>query len=300
MESINLFWVQLWPSKPTLTAATLPSQTGRVIIVTGSTSGLGLALVQALYKAEATVFMAARRESKAKAAIETITTTTSTATPGKLPGDPATLPIQHTAQNLEPQLSINCVGPYLLTQLLAPILVSTAQSPSTPPNSVRVIWTSSMLVDAWAPPEGIRPSDLDPPSANVNHSYALSKTGNWFLAVRLAKQLGGQGVVSITQNPGNLSTPIWDHAKRWIVWVTRPLYYPVDKGVCTLLWAGMSENVTVQDGGGYAIPWGRWHPYPRKDLLEAIKDEEGQGDNRGRGYAKAFEEWYDKVSREFR
>lgn len=334
MESLKRLWVQLFPSKPTMTPASLPPQIGKVIIVTGSTSGLGRALVEILYKTGATVYMAARSESKAKEAIETITTSPSTTTPGRLcylhldladlrtvnpfvktflaqetrlhllfnNAGVANTPLSHrTAQNLEPQLGINCVGPYLLTQLLAPILVSTALSPSTAPNTVRVIWTSSILVDALAPRSGIRPDDLHSPSADPTYNYALSKTGNWFLAARLAKQLQGQGVVSIVQNPGTLWTPIWDTVPRWVAWVSMVFYYPVDLGVCTLLWAGMSESVTVRDGGRYVIPWGRWHPYPRGDLLEAIQDkEDGEGDGGGSGYAKAFEEWCDEVTREFR
>ncbi|RDW74447.1 uncharacterized protein DSM5745_07109 [Aspergillus mulundensis] len=346
MQTIKSLWVQTFPSKPTLTAATLPPQTGKVIIITGATSGLGFELARVLYNAGATVYIGARNEAKAKATIETITSTspssstgsTSTPNPGTLhflPLDLADLrtiapfvqsflslssrldilfnnagvasipPSTRTAQNLEPHLGTNCAAPYLLTQLLSPLLTSTAQNPSTPRNSVRVIWTSSMLVDALAPRSGIRQSDLDPdaPNPNMNVNYALSKTGNWFLADRLAKQLGEQGVVSVTQNPGNIYTPIFDNAPRLAVWLSRPIYYTPRQGVNTILWAGLSESVTVERGGGYVIPFGRWHPFPRRDLLEAMRDKEEGGDeaeNEGRGYAKAFEEWCEKVTREFR
>ncbi|KAJ0419274.1 short-chain dehydrogenase [Aspergillus carlsbadensis] len=333
--AIRRTWVQLFPSKPTLTSAKLPPQSDKVVIVTGSTSGIGLELSRILYNAGATVYMAARDEATAKAAIEHITASkVKPSTVGKLVflhvdlsdlrtikpfveaflalesrldilfnnAGCARVPLsQRTAQGLEPHLGINCAGPYLLTQLLAPTLVSTAKSLVTTPNSVRVIWSSSMIVDAYAPKYGIRSSDIEDPSSDVNFNYALSKTGNWFLASQLAKQLGGQGVVSITQNPGIIATPTYDTMPRIFAWIFRPFRYPPSTGVNILLWAGFDESVTVEDGGKYALPFGRWHPYPRKDLLEAMEDKgEEEETNTGRGNAKAFEEWCDRVTREYR
>jgi hypothetical protein len=67
------------------------------------------------------------------------------------------------------------------------------------------------------------------------------------------------------------------------------------------LWAGFNESITVEEGGKLALPFGRWHPYPRKDLLEAMEDKgEEDGNYTGRGNAKAFEEWCNRVTREYR
>jgi NAD(P)-dependent dehydrogenase (short-subunit alcohol dehydrogenase family) len=49
------------------------------------------------------------------------------------------------AQGQELQLATNCLGPYLFTQLLLPVLTSTAKS--TDSGAVRVIWTSSIAID---------------------------------------------------------------------------------------------------------------------------------------------------------
>ncbi|KAL2857137.1 short-chain dehydrogenase [Aspergillus pseudoustus] len=306
----------------------------KVVILTGSTSDIGLELSRVLYNAGATVYMAARSEAKAKAAIESITASkVKPSTVGKLVflridlselrtvkpfvesflalesrldllfnnADCASVPLsQCTAQGLESHLGTNCAAPYLLTQLLAPTLVSTAKSLTSTPNSVREIWSSSITVDALAPRYGIRASDIENPSPKMSLNYALSNTGNWFLASQLAKQLGTQSVVSITQNPGEITTPMYDGLPRAFVWLSRSLRYPPSMGVNTLLWVGLSEDITVDDGGNFAIPFGRWHPYPRKDLLEAMEDKaEEAGDNPGRGRAKAFEEWCARVTREF-
>ncbi|PYH87719.1 short-chain dehydrogenase [Aspergillus ellipticus CBS 707.79] len=319
-----------------LLPANLPPQTGKVIIITGSTSGLGLELATILYSAGATVYLAARDATKAHALITSLTTNTppnaytrSPPTPGTLHYLPlnlsdlrtikpfvtqflsqesrldllfnnagvASMPTTSlTAQTLEPHLGTNCVGPYLLTHLLSPILTTTATNPTTPANSVRVICSSSMLVDVLAPPEGVPPADLENSNPDINRNYAVSKTGNWFLADRFAKKLGPKGVVSLTQNPGNIYTKIFDNAPLLTVWLSKPIYYSPKEGVNTLLWAGFADEVTVEDGGRYVIPFGRWHPAPRGDLVEAIRDV----DEGGKGFAEGFERWCEGVSREFR
>ncbi|OOF91812.1 hypothetical protein ASPCADRAFT_176360 [Aspergillus carbonarius ITEM 5010] len=283
METVKRIWPQIFPAKPTLTAASLPPQPGRVVIITGATSGLGLELARILYAAGATVYLGARNEAKAKDVIHTITTTATTPSPGQLiylPLDLADLrtiqpfvsaflastprldllfnnagvaciPLsQPTAQGLEPHVGTNCAGPYLLTRLLTPILTTTAQDPATPPNSVRVIWTSSMVVDFLAPTGGVPPSELTTPNQDLTHNYAVSKVGNWFLAARMAKPLGEKGVISITQNPGNIYTPIYDLAPRLSVWMSKPIFYTPQEGVrWGAVWDSIWEMASRSEGG---------------------------------------------------
>lgn len=92
MQIFKRIWPQLFPAKPTLTADSLPPQTGRVVIITGATSGLGLELARILYHAGATVYIAARNETKAHNVINTITATTSP-NPTTQPGELIYLPI---------------------------------------------------------------------------------------------------------------------------------------------------------------------------------------------------------------
>lgn len=67
-------------------------------------------------------------------------------------------------------------------------------------------------------------------------------------------------------------------------------------GAYTTLWAGLAQEVTVQDGGRYVVRWGEWHPRPREDLLDAIKDK----DEGGKGYARGLEKWCEETTKEFR
>lgn len=58
-------------------------------------------------------------------------------------------------------------------------------------------------------------------------------------------------------------------------------------GAYTELWAGLSQDLSIEASGAFILLWGRLHPAPRKDLLNALKsDEEG-----GTGQAKAFVGW---------
>ncbi|KAE8142952.1 short-chain dehydrogenase [Aspergillus pseudotamarii] len=317
MEYCKRIWPQVFPAKAALTSATVPSQVGRVVIITGSTAGIGLALTRIYYDAGATVYMAARNETKAHAAIQAVTTTSTSQTPGTIkflvidlsdlrtikPFVTAFLSQESRLDGLEPHMGTNCVGPYLLTALLSDLLVRTAAAADTVPNSVRVIWSSSLLVDTSAPPEGVPPNELDHPSEDPIRNYTISKTGNWFLADRFAKRFNEASVgasdgpasekcvVSITANPATVRTGIYDNAPRIAIWLTLPFFATVDDGAHTLLWAGCSGDITARDGGRYVIPFGQWHPNPRADLLEAMTDE---------GYAKELENWAEKVTQGFR
>lgn len=75
----------------------------------------------------------------------------------------------------------------------------------------------------------------------------------------------------------------------------RLLLYPARVGAYTNLWEGLSEEVSVEDGGRYAIPWGRWHRCPRKDIVDGFKSKE-EGET---GQAGEFWNWCEEKTREF-
>jgi retinol dehydrogenase 12 len=61
-----------FPPAPTFTDANLPSQKGKVIIITGAASGVGFELAKMLYLAGGTVYIAARSASRCEGAITKI------------------------------------------------------------------------------------------------------------------------------------------------------------------------------------------------------------------------------------
>ncbi|KAJ9297093.1 hypothetical protein DTO271G3_4854 [Paecilomyces variotii] len=307
-------WSQFFPPKPTLTEDNLPNQQGKVFLVTGGYSGVGLELCKLLYQAGGKVYLAGRSEEKARNAIATIEAqpggeviflplslddlTTIKPAVEKFTATESRLDILFnnagvsnppkgsiSAQGHELQMATNCLGPYLLTRLLLPILQQTARE--APSASVRVIWTSSIVVDLSTPKD--IPSFLDEiehPPPDQQRNYLNTKLGNWFLAHELAVQAGSSGILSMVQNPGNLKTNLTRHFPAILPWVVAPLLYPARYGAYTALWAGLSDELTLEDGGKYVLPWGRLHPSPREDLLVAMKTKEVGGSGVADGFVR--------------
>ena len=319
---------QLYPPRPTLTEQNLPSQKGKVFIVTGGYSGVGYQLAAILFQAGGKVYIAGRSEAKARQSIEEIKSSAHNTSPtGQLEylplelDDLSTIKASSQAfqskesrldvlwnnagvslpplgsvskQGHELQMATNCFGPFLFTQLLLPSLRAAAQT--SPPGSVRVIWTGSMTVDTNAPQGGTHLAELASPPQDQTKNYVASKTGNWFLASELAREVGPQGIISVVQNPGNLKTNLLRHTSKLMQWGVSPLLYKAKMGAYTELWAGLSPQITMDLNGCYVIPWGRVHPSPRKDLVDALKSmQEG-----GTGQAGEFREWCEKQTADFK
>jgi NAD(P)-dependent dehydrogenase (short-subunit alcohol dehydrogenase family) len=321
---------QFFPPSPTLTSANIANQQGKVFIVTGGASGIGFDLCRILYEAGGKVYLAGRSEENANAAIKKIKDGSSATSSGQIRFlyvslddlttiKPAVESFQAlesrldvlfnnagvsmpplgsvSAQGHELQMATNCLGPYLLTQLLLPVLLQTAKS--TLSAAVRVIWTSSLAAEVpalGAPKDGFDLAKLSAPSKIQQENYSMSKLGNWFLASELASQAGKDGVLSVTVNPGNLKSALTRHIPAAVRMVVSPLLYPAVYGAYTNLWAGLSSDLSIKDGGNYIIPWGRVHPSPSpRHVASLASKEEG-----GTGEAKAFLEWCDAQTVEFR
>ena len=315
-------WSQFFPPTPSLTEKTLSDQSGRVFMVTGGASGVGRELSAMLYGAGAKVYIAGRSEANARDAIEAIRQSHPSST-GELDflmldlSDLASVRSAATAfktkesrlhvlwnnaavslppagstsaQGHELQMATNCLGPWLLTKLLLPLLREAAQH--APKDSVRVVFTSSFVVDLSAPKGGMSVADYTTPPKDQQKNYCSSKVGNWFLASEFGRAEAEAGVLSVTLNPGNLNTNLLRHVP-WMRFMSRPLLYPARIGAYTELFAGIDASVMAS--GLYVIPWGRVHPSPRQDLLDALKME----DEGGSGRAAAFREWCDERIAEF-
>lgn len=196
-------------------------------------------------------------------------------------------------QGIELQLATNCLGPFLLTQLLLPLLEATAAAEQTR-GSVRVVWSSSHIAELSAPPQGIVMSELRDPPKDRTRNYVNSKTGNIFLSAELARRRGSSGVVSVAHNPGAAATNLFRHTP-WMTYVAWPLLHKAKQAANTLLFAGLSDEVAAEGGGCYVIPWGRVAKGLRKDLIEASKL---KGDG-GSGRAKEFWEFCEEKTQEY-
>ena len=318
---------QFFPPSPSFTEKNVPLLRGKVFIVTGGTSGVGLEVVKILYSKGATVYIAGRSPTKIVSEVEAIKSIPSP-TPGHVKGLPldlsdlTTIPIcastflaqesrldvlwnnagisqapigSTSVQGYEAHIGTNCLGPFLLTQLLLPILNRTADM--SPQASVRVVFTSSGIVDMTGPVGGVSLAELTPGKhpKDKSHNYSASKAGNWLLASEFNKRPGKDRVLFVTQTPGTLKTKGWDRAPWAMRLLMTPFMYEPKMGAYTELWAGLSQDVKYEDGEQCAVPWGRWHPQPRKDILESLKPK----DEGGTGLAAEFWEWCEEQTKAY-
>ncbi|TVY55112.1 hypothetical protein LCER1_G004844 [Lachnellula cervina] len=108
-------------------------------------------------------------------------------------------------------------------------------------------------------------------------NYATSKAANWMLAVEAGELWGGDGILSVCQNPGNLKTHIYDSQPKLMMFFVNFLLHPPKMGAYTELFAGLSGDITEKEQGCYIIPWGRIQSLnPRKDIYEAMKEGKGK------------------------
>ncbi|RWA10071.1 hypothetical protein EKO27_g5022 [Xylaria grammica] len=330
MEALRNFRTQTWPPPPEFTSVTPGSQKDRVFIVTGGNTGIGFELCKLLFPSGAIIYMASRSKDKAEEAIKAIESSIPEGTQGRgqlkflhldlsdlksvkaaaeaFASQEAKLDVlwnnagiganvlkfgERTAQDLEVFMGVHCVATLLFTQLLLPQLkaAAAAAGPSAA-GQTRVIWTASGLMDNGSPPNGVDFSVLDQGIKDRVTNYGASKAGSFFLGREFARRHGGDGILSVTLNPGNLRAGSFNGTAWPIVFVLNSLgmlHDPVFGGY-TELYAGLSPDLKIEHNGTYVIPWGRRRPdseITRRDIVKAMAPE-SEG---GLGYAKKFWEW---------
>lgn len=226
---LHAFWTQSFNlPTPTLTEKTLPDQTGKVYLITGSNTGVGYQVASILYSRNAKVWIAARTESKALEAIESIKKD-HPKSQGKLEylhlnlSDLSSIkasaddflsredklhwldnnagvmipPVgSKGVQGLDLTYQTNILGPFLFTKLLLPILKRTADAESTK-GLVRVSWAGSLAVVLQSPKGGVAWSKdgktgeetlLD--TQDNKTTYGISKAANYYFASEFGKRFG--------------------------------------------------------------------------------------------------------------
>ncbi len=207
-------------------AADIPDQTGRTILITGANSGLGLCSAQALARAGARVFLACRNEKKAANALVSVSDCATGPVPEVVALDLADLdsvracsevmadrvdhidvvmnnagvmaiPQSQTAQGFEAQFGTNHLGHFALDGLLMPLLLA-APGP-------RVVTTTSFM-------HRIGTMHWDDLSAERGYrkwlAYGQSKLSNLLFAYELDRlsQARGGALKSVVAHPGYAST----------------------------------------------------------------------------------------------
>lgn len=266
---------QMFPPAAAFTESALSSGSlkDKVFVVTGASAGVGKELSRLLYSLHGTVYLAARSKERANAAIDWIRETHPDSK-GRLEflyleladlesikpaaeeflGKEKRLDVlfnnagvmvppqgSKTKQGWELQLGTNCLGHYAFTKLLTPLLIQTAKS--SEPGSVRVVWVSSSAV-LGAPTGGVDLDNLDYHDDKfAAQKYSVSKAGNVLHALAMRNLHEKDGIVSVSLNPGNLTSDLSRHIG-WIgIMFVRLLTYPPVNGAYTEFFAGLSPDV---------------------------------------------------------
>jgi NAD(P)-dependent dehydrogenase (short-subunit alcohol dehydrogenase family) len=247
-------------------AVTVPDLSGKLAIVTGSNSGLGLGLTTRLSAAGADVIMAIRNRAKGEAAIEQIRATVPDAKltlkqldlsslvsikalGGELnaEGRPIDILINNagimqppdretTADGFELQFGGNHLGHFALTGHLLPLLRAA--------NSPRVTSLSSLAARMG----GINFDDLQwEKRYSPTQAYSQSKSANLMFAIELDRRSrsAGWGIVSNAAHPGftktNLQSSGPSHGKDSPTLLER--FYRVTRQLTPFAWQEIEEGI---------------------------------------------------------
>lgn len=213
------------------TAADVPDQSGKTIIVTGANTGIGFEAAKVLAGKGARVLLACRDEGKAQAAMSAIRDTAPNANLSFLPLDQADLssvrraadlaaaepridvllnnagvmfpPLTRTKEGFELQFGVNHLGTFALTSLLLPKLAETAGS--------RVVVTASLAHNRG----NLQWDDLDAEKGyDRAQRYSDSKLANMLHFAELDRRLraAGSPVTAVGCHPGVAATELMRHA----------------------------------------------------------------------------------------
>jgi NAD(P)-dependent dehydrogenase (short-subunit alcohol dehydrogenase family) len=251
----------------------IPNQKGRVVIITGATSGLGKQAVKVLAAKGASIIAAVRNTEKAQKVVQEIKKITPDAIIDIQKLDLASLnsikafanritttyerldllinnagvmacPFSKTEDGFEIQMGVNHLGNFALTGLLMPLLEST--------KSARIVVTSSIAHKAG----NIDLEDVNwkKRSYNTSKAYGDSKIANLYFTYELAKRMKNKPNAPLVTaaHPGWTQTELQRHALFYRV--LNPIFsQTVEYGVLPTLRAAIDEKAI---SGAYYGPSG--------------------------------------------
>lgn len=249
------------------TAADLPDLTGRTAVVTGASSGLGVATAAELARAGATVVLAVRDPHKGRAAAKALPGSTEVraldlaslasvrAFADGWTGDLDILvnnagimqvPQGRTVDGFELHLGTNHLGPFALTNLLLPHIRQ------------RIVTVSSQLHTSGRVHLDDRQGDKR--RYNALQAYRDSKLANTLFTLELARRLreAGSAVRAVTAHPGIAKTNLTAHVGGpvgRIQALMRPLFNDAERGALPTLYAATADIPS----GSYVGPDGFQH-----------------------------------------
>lgn len=252
--------------------------TGRVIVVTGATSGLGGAIAESAARCGATVVLWGRSGEKVERAVAELVRRAGSSAPDSVVADMAELAevrrgadellerhgridvLVHNAGALSPTRTTNAagresavasqvLGPFLLTSLLldrmrasAPARVITMSSGG--------MYASPLLVEDLEMGQDYRGTE----------QYARVKRAQVTLNEMWSQRYAGTGVFFHAVHPGWADTPGVRESLPGFYRVMRPALRTVQQGADTALWLAADDGAPLASNGGF------WHDRHRRSI----------------------------------
>ena len=246
------------------------SLVGRVVVMTGATSGLGLEAARAFARMGATVEIIARNPAKAEATCAEIRQATGNPKIGfvvadtgdlaALRGAAADLVARHPAihvlihnagalddvwqtspQGIELTVASQVVGPFLLTGLLLSALRAGAPA--------RVLWVSSGGM--YSEPLSVKRLEMPAGDYNGTTAYARAKRAQLTLAELWATRLAADRISVQSLHPGWADTPGVARSLPTFRRVVGPLLRTPAEGADTLIWLTVDDGAPLKQSGRF-------------------------------------------------
>lgn len=252
------------------------SLAGRVVVISGATSGLGLEAARAFVMLGATVEILARDRAKAEATCAQLRQLAGATGVGFVVADTGDLEalrraageltqrhraihvLIHNAgalddvrrvspQGIELTVASQVIGPFLLTELLLPALraAATAGAPA------RVLWVSSGGM--YSEPLSVAHLEMSASDYDGTTAYARAKRAQVTLAQLWAERLSSEPIVVHSLHPGWADTPGVSRSLPRFRRVVGPLLRTAADGADTLIWLAGDDGAPVASSGLF------WH-----------------------------------------
>jgi NAD(P)-dependent dehydrogenase (short-subunit alcohol dehydrogenase family) len=267
----------------TWSPADLPSLDGKVVLVTGASSGLGLAAAEGFAHLGAAVWLLARSEERGEQARQEIVARSGNRDihvgicdlsdlkavrkfAERFSGEVSRLDVlvnnagallgerTLSVDGIELTFATNVLGPFLLTNLLSPLLERSA-----PARIVNVssggMYTQRIHVEDLQSVHG----EFDGATA-----YARAKRAQVILTEQWAERLEGRGVVVHAMHPGWADTPGLESSLPRFYGATKWLLRTPQEGADTIVWLGAAPEPGRCSGGfwhdrrerpTHRVPW---------------------------------------------
>lgn len=240
---------------------------GRVALITGANTGIGLVTARELAARGAHVFIACRSIEKGQAAADEIRNATGNAKVEVLAldlGDFASvrhcakiflardLPLHLLINNaglagakgltksgFELAFGTNHLGPFLLTQLLLERVKLSAPARIVTVASRAHIRVSGIDFDAVTKPTKGKAGLAE---------YGVSKLANVLFSAELGRRLAGTGVTTYALHPGVVASDVWRELPQPFRALAKLFMISVDEGAATTLYCAISPEVSAQSG----------------------------------------------------